>query len=345
MSDFFASSASRSTLRFCTSSAYSFAASIFIAVSRFWCWLRPVWQATTVLVGMWVMRTADSVLLTCWPPAPEDRYTSVRRSAGLMSISMLSSTSGETNTAVKLVWRRLSESNGDLRPSRCTPISVFSQPWAYPPSTRGGWRGGPQVGGVGVGFGSGGDLRRDRNRGEAGVAAVVGIERRLAHQPVHADLGLQPAVGVLALDPERGRLDPRHVAAADFHQLGLPAAMLAPAQVHAQQHLGPVLRLGTAGPGLDVDEGVGRIHLAGEHALELQPVDAAGEALDILDHGAGRVLVVLGLGQVQQLAGTGQALGQLADAVDGLVEQRALAPQRLRAVGVVPDVGVFPLAS
>src|SRR3546814_11025602 len=79
--------------------------------------------------------------------------------------------------------------------------------------------------------------------------------------------------------------------------------MLAPAQVHAQQHLGPVLRLGTAGPGLDVDEGVGRIHLAGEHALELQPVDAAGEALDILDHGAGRVLVVLGLGQVQQLAG------------------------------------------
>src|SRR3546814_10408948 len=73
MSDLFASSASRSTLRFCTSSSYSFAASIFIAVSRFWCWLRPVWQATTVLVGMWVMRTADSVLLTCWPPAPEDR--------------------------------------------------------------------------------------------------------------------------------------------------------------------------------------------------------------------------------------------------------------------------------
>src|SRR3546814_5364591 len=76
---------------------------------------------------MWVMRTADSVLLTCWPPAPEDRYTSVRRSAGLMSISMLSSTSGDTNTEVKLVWRRLSESNGDLRTSRCTPISVFSQ--------------------------------------------------------------------------------------------------------------------------------------------------------------------------------------------------------------------------
>ena len=25
-------------------------------------------------VGMWVMRTADSVLLTCWPPAPPDAH-------------------------------------------------------------------------------------------------------------------------------------------------------------------------------------------------------------------------------------------------------------------------------
>ena len=32
-----------------------------------------------------------------------------------MSISMSSSTSGDTNTEVKLVWRRLSELNGDLR--------------------------------------------------------------------------------------------------------------------------------------------------------------------------------------------------------------------------------------
>ena len=45
-------------------------------------------------VGMWVRRTADSVLLTCWPPAPEARKVSVRRSAGLISISILSSTSG-----------------------------------------------------------------------------------------------------------------------------------------------------------------------------------------------------------------------------------------------------------
>jgi len=66
--------------------------------------------------------------------------------------------------------------------------------------------------------------------------------------------------------------------------------------------------------------------------------------LDVLGHGAGGVLVVLGFGQVEQFAGAGQPFGQLADAVDGLVEQRALAPQRLRAFGVVPDVRVLQLA-
>src|SRR3546814_1545218 len=53
--------------------------------------LRPVWQATTVLVGMWVMRTADSVLLTCWPPAPEDRYTrSEEHTSELQSLMRIS---------------------------------------------------------------------------------------------------------------------------------------------------------------------------------------------------------------------------------------------------------------
>ena len=39
------------------------------------------------------MRIAESVLLTCWPPAPEDRNVSTRRSAGLISIG---SPSGST---------------------------------------------------------------------------------------------------------------------------------------------------------------------------------------------------------------------------------------------------------
>ncbi len=44
-----------------------------MATSRLRFWLRSFWQATTMPVGRWVTRTAESVTLTCWPPAPLER--------------------------------------------------------------------------------------------------------------------------------------------------------------------------------------------------------------------------------------------------------------------------------
>jgi hypothetical protein len=87
-----------------------------------------------------------------------------------------------------------------------------------------------------------------------------------------------------------------------------------------------------------------RIHLAGEHALEFQLFDALGVALDVRDDRVRGVLVVFHLDQFEQLVRAGQAFGQFTDAVDGLVEQRALAAQGLRACGVVPDVRAFEFA-
>src|ERR1700683_4422042 len=54
--------------RFASSCSYIFARSIFIAFALFECWLRSFWHCTTRPVGRCVMRTAESVLLTCWPP-------------------------------------------------------------------------------------------------------------------------------------------------------------------------------------------------------------------------------------------------------------------------------------
>ena len=42
-------------------------------------------------LGKCVTRIAESVLLTCWPPAPDARNVSMRRSAGLSSIGSISS--------------------------------------------------------------------------------------------------------------------------------------------------------------------------------------------------------------------------------------------------------------
>src|SRR5262247_2725151 len=60
---------------------------------------------TTMPVGMWVTRTADSVLLTCWPPAPPERKVSILRSSSSMSIST-SAASGSTATVAVEVWMR-----------------------------------------------------------------------------------------------------------------------------------------------------------------------------------------------------------------------------------------------
>src|SRR5216117_4404527 len=60
--------------------SYRRALSILSAVALFLNWLRSFWHWTTMPVGRCVIRTADDVLLTCCPPLPEARYTSMRRS-------------------------------------------------------------------------------------------------------------------------------------------------------------------------------------------------------------------------------------------------------------------------
>ena len=69
-------------------------ASTDIACARLRCCERSSWHSTTRPVGRCVMRTAESVLLTCWPPAPDARNVSMRMSAGLIVMSAIGSASG-----------------------------------------------------------------------------------------------------------------------------------------------------------------------------------------------------------------------------------------------------------
>jgi hypothetical protein len=120
--------------------------------------------------------------------------------------------------------------------------------------------------------------------------------------------------------------------------------VLAPAQVHAQQHLGPVLCLGAARAGLDVDERIRRIHLAREHALEFQLLDFGGKVVDVIGDRGDRALVVLAEREIEQIAGFAERIGQRADAADETIERRALLSEILRALRVVPDRRAFELA-
>jgi len=86
------------------STSRSFAASSDMALALFLCWDLSSWHSTTMPEGRWVRRMAESVLLTCWPPAPEARKVSILSSCVLISISSISLASGIMATVQAEVW-------------------------------------------------------------------------------------------------------------------------------------------------------------------------------------------------------------------------------------------------
>ena len=187
-------------------------------------------------------------------------------------------------------------------------------------------------------------FRRDEHGSKRGVPAVTGVEWRLAHQPMHARLRAQPSVSVLTGELYRGALDTRDFARARIDHFAGETARGTPAQVHAQQHLRPVLRFGAAGARLNVHERIVGIHLAVKHALELEIAHAAFEAHGIaLDVGCGS-LVLLTFGELEELCGIGDGLGGAIELGKLAAQLRALAPQLLSLVGLLPDRRVFQLA-
>ena len=187
------------------------------------------------------------------------------------------------------------------------------------------------------------DLGIDEYRGKRGVPAVAGVEWRLAHQAMNPGFGAQPAVGMGSGETHRDTFDARHFAFGDFQNFGLEAAAVAPHEVHAQQHVGPVLCLGAAGTSLDVHETVMCIHLAREHALEFEVGHLLASRLDILLHGDADFGVVLRARKFEQFTGVSQPAAEFFQRAEFIFQARAFAPKLLCLLRVIPDIGFFEL--
>ena len=85
---------------------------------------------------------------------------------------------------------------------------------------------------------------------------------------MHAVLALQMAIGVFTGDSDGSALDAALFTVLIVHGLAVVAVALGPAGIHAVEHLSPVLGLGAAGAGVDGEDGVGVIILAGEQGGE-----------------------------------------------------------------------------
>ena len=169
------------------------------------------------------------------------------------------------------------------------------------------------------------------------MAPRVGVERRDAHQAVHADFRLQQAVGVLAVDFEGDRLDAGAFTLQPVGNDGLEALALGPSQVHAEQHLGPVLAFGAARAGVNRDDGAARVVFAGEQHGGLEALQELAVGLQVaLDIGAD---VLAFAGEFEERV---QVVGHGADAVvvgDGLLQALAVLHDLLALFGLAPEIG------
>jgi len=87
-----------------------------------------------------------------------------------------------------------------------------------------------------------------------------------------------------------------------------------------------------------------RIHFARKHPLELELCDRPLQSLDIVLHGSSRILVLLGLREVEQCTRIGETLAQLVEGADDRFELRALATELLCTLGLAPDRRVLELS-
>ena len=113
------------------------------------------------------------------------------------------------------------------------------------------------------------NLGENEERREGGVPSFRRIERRDSHEAVDAHLRAQIAVCVWTCDRESGTFEPSLFPFLVVDHLGFETAALRPAQIHAQQHLRPVLRFGAARTRVDADDGVRGVVLSAEELLKL----------------------------------------------------------------------------
>mmetsp|Transcript_43941 Transcript_43941/g.110271 ORF Transcript_43941/g.110271 Transcript_43941/m.110271 type:complete len:392 (-) Transcript_43941:144-1319(-) len=120
----------------CCTMTSSFAFSISRARLLLELWDLSSVHLTWMPVGTCFIRTAVSTLLTFCPPAPPLRMVVISRSPSGISKSWgISSSTGITSTAAKLVSRVAALLKGDCRTRRCVPCSPDSSPYACRPDT------------------------------------------------------------------------------------------------------------------------------------------------------------------------------------------------------------------
>ena len=119
------------------------------------------------------------------------------------------------------------------------------------------------------------------HRGKGSVAASRRVKGRNTDEAVDAALPFEEAIYVLAGNTQAHALDPGFVAGQEVQLLYGKTVRVRPTQVHALEHLRPVLRLRAARAGVDFENGVGVILFGRKEQVGFRFFEEFGEALDL----------------------------------------------------------------
>jgi len=186
------------------------------------------------------------------------------------------------------------------------------------------------------------EIGERRHRREAGVAPMLGVERRHADQPMDAGLDPEPAVSVIPPDLEGRALDPGLVAGLAIENLDRQAASFGPAHVHLEQHPGPVLGIGSPGSRIARDDGIFRIVLSGEQLAEFEVGHPRLRPRKVLPEVGLHVLAFSR--PLDERRDLFHGPVELAEAIQLGLERSATARKLLAALRLRPDVRVAQLA-
>ena len=175
------------------------------------------------------------------------------------------------------------------------------------------------------------------------MSPSIRVERRDTDEAMHAALGLEPAIGVGATDRDGGGFEPGFLTAALFEPFDLVTVRICPADIHPQQHLGPILRLCAAGAGMNFEIAVVAIGLARQQAFELALGRLGAQSLERQLRLGHYAEIALRLTQLDKLARLFDLAFDPPIAADRLVEPGALAEQSLRARRIVPQARILGL--
>jgi hypothetical protein len=152
-----------------------------------------------------------------------------------------------------------------------------------------------------------------------------------------AALGAQPSVGAPAVDLDRRRLQARLLALELVDDLARKAVSLGPAQVHAQQHLGPVVRFGAAAAGADRQERAALVVFAREEELGTLALVGRRQLIGLAPDLVDRVGVIGVLAELEQLEDVVGALLEIAPEIDLGAQAIGLTKDALCGPLVVPE--------